>query len=84
MASTVVFTSSYNKNKNGLYPAHIVDVIADDNWDTFMLDWWDHKEQYTSILSPTDSNFKYWLDYKKDYIFKKDHVATGRRRYKLP
>lgn len=76
----VVYTQSYpgSKNKNGLYPAHVIDLIHAD-----LLNYYDMQDKYSKILSPHDSNFKYDIQTATPKEFKKWHSSTGRRRYKL-
>lgn len=76
----VVYTQSYpgSKNKNGYYPAHVIDVIHTD-----LLDYYVMQGKYASILSPNNSNFQYAVQYATPKEFKKWHSPTGRRRYKI-
>lgn len=75
----VVYTQSYpgSKNKNGLYPAHVLDIIYPD-----ILNYYVMQQRYAAILSPNNTNFQYDVQYATKKEFKKWHSPTGRKRYK--
>lgn len=81
MAKTrTVYTTSYSgKNKHGLYPAHVIDIISEQAAD--LLDYYSMQKKYADILQP-NGNIQYWISWADTGEFKKDYANTGRKRYK--
>lgn len=76
----VIYTTAYSgKNKNGVYPSHVLDIISEGAAD--LLDYYTMQKKYGDILQPNGA-LQYWVDWNTVGEFKKTNVATGRRRYK--
>lgn len=76
-----IYTTAYSgKNKYGLRPAHVLDIISKQSAD--LLNFYDMQQKYADILKPNGSNFQYWISWEDTDNFKKGFTNTGRKRYK--
>lgn len=82
MAKTkVIFTTSYSgRNLKGLYPAHVLDILSEQQAD--LLNYHEMQEKYTAILSPNNGRMQYWINWLDTKDFKEDYTNSGHKRYK--
>lgn len=82
MAKTkTIFTTSYSgRNSKGLYPAHVIDIISEQQYD--LLNFYEMQQKYADILHPNGSGMQYWINWLDTPAFKKDYKNSGRKRYK--
>lgn len=81
--STVIFTTSWNVNKHGVYPSNVIDIVPSDLWEKNVRNQYsDWTARYANLLDPMANNLRYYIEYMDNDQFKLYHTNTGHRKYK--